>query len=419
MRFAAAAFLALAGLLQGSARAADPIVLGVPTSLGQLDGKEGVNGVVLAVEEINARGGVQVGKEKRLLKVEAIDTRCADPGVPVSDVLLGHEKLILEKGAKFIVYGSFRSEAAIAAMDTVAKYKVPMILAIAMAPTVQTKVKEDPAKYKYTFRSCLNAQGLAKYLAGTMDFLKEQFGFDKVFVMHQDVAWARGTANGVVKTYFEPKGWKIVGVEAYPTGASDFSSGLLKAKAGGAQVILPIFDMPQGGILVKQWKSTKVPALLAGFISPLAGPGAWKTFEGRIDGAINVIFELGSSVSSAKVPESVAFAAAYEKRWGAAIESGHSPAPGYESVHLLAEAIERAGTIDPDAVVAALEKTDRKGVMGRIRFAEDHQVPYGVDPAQEAVGAVVQWRKGKRVVVFPPALAEAKIELPEGLKAAK
>jgi branched-chain amino acid transport system substrate-binding protein len=232
------------------------------------------------------------------------------------------------------------------------------------------------------------------------------------------VAWARGTANGVVKSYFEPKGWKVTGVEAYPTGSSDFSSGLLKARAAGAQVILPVFDMPQSGILVKQWKSTKVPALLAGFISPLAGPGAWKTFEGKIDGAINVIFEVGN-IASAKVPASAVFAAAYEKRWGAPLESGHAPAPGYESVHVLAEAIERAGTIEPDAVVAALEKTDRMGAMGRIRFAEDHQVPYGVDPAQEAVGAVIQWRAGKRVVVYPPALADAKIELPEGLKAAK
>ncbi|MDF1554735.1 MAG: ABC transporter substrate-binding protein [Deferrisomatales bacterium] len=403
----------------GLTLAAEPIVLGVPTSLGFLEGKEGLNAVNLAVEEINAKGGVAVGGKKRPFRVEAIDARGAEPGVPVSDVILAHEKLILEKGAKFIVFGSFRSEAAIAAMDTVAKHKVPMLLGTAMSPAIQGKVKEDYAKYKYTFRVCLNAIYLVKYLAGTMDFLKEQYGFDKVFVMHQDVAWARGTIGATIKNYFEPKGWTVTGVEAYPTGASDFSPGLMKAKATGAQVILPIFDMPQSGILVKQWNSMRVPALLAGFISPLAGPGAWQTFDGKIGGAINVIFELGSSVSSAKVPASVAFSQAYEKRWGAPIEAGHSPAPAYEMVYLLAEAIERAGTIDSDAVVAQLEKSDRQGAMGRIRFSDDHQVVYGFDPAEEAVAAVTQWREGKRVVVFPPSLAEAAIELPEGLKSAK
>lgn len=406
-------------LASTSALAAEPIVIGVPTSLGFLEGKEGLNSVNLAVEEINAKGGVTVDGEKRPFQVEAIDARGAEPGVPVSDVILAHEKLILEDGAKFIVFGSFRSEAAVAAMDTVSKYKVPMLLGTAMSPAVQAKVKEDYDKYKYTFRVCLNAIYLVKYLAGTMNFLKEQYGFDKVFVMHQDVAWARGTIGATIKNYFEPKGWNVVGVEAYPTGASDFSPGLLKAKAKGAQVILPIFDMPQSGILVKQWNSMRIPALLCGFISPLAGPGAWETFDGKIGGAINVIFELGSSIASPKVPASVAFLKDYEKRWGAPIEAGHSPAPAYEMVYLLAAAIERAGSLDPDAVVAELEKSDRQGAMGRIRFSDDHQVVYGFNPAEEAVAAVTQWRDGKRVIVFPPSLAEASIELPEGLKPAK
>jgi branched-chain amino acid transport system substrate-binding protein len=410
--------LAALASLAGPAGAAEPIVLGVPTSLGFLEGKEALNGVLLAVDEINARGGVAVGKEKRAFKVEAIDSRGAEPGVPVSEVLLANEKIILEKKAQFIVVGSLRSEAAVAAMDVMAKHKVPMLLGIAMAPAVQAKVKEDYAKYKYTFRVCLNGGYLVKYLTGVMEQLKQEYGFDKVFVMHQDVAWARGTAQATIKSYFEQNGWTVTGVEAYPTGASDFSPGLMKARAKGAQVILPIFDMPQGGILVKQWKGMKVPALMAGFISPLAGPGAWKTFDGKIDGAVNVIFELGS-VPSPRVAESVAFYDGYRKRFGAEIEAGHAPAPSYEIVHMLAAAIERAGTVDPDAVVAALEKTDRKGAMGRIRFGDDHQVVYGLDPAQEAVGAVVQWRDGKRVIVYPPALADGKIALPEGLKPAK
>lgn len=92
-------------------QAEEPIVLGVPTSLGFLEGKEGLACVNMAVEEINAAGGVKVGDIKRPFKVVAIDARGAEPGVPVAEVIKAHKKLILEDKAQFIVFGSFRSEA--------------------------------------------------------------------------------------------------------------------------------------------------------------------------------------------------------------------------------------------------------------------------------------------------------------------
>ncbi|KPJ74415.1 MAG: amino acid ABC transporter substrate-binding protein, partial [Deltaproteobacteria bacterium SG8_13] len=287
--------------------AADPIVIAVPTSLGFLEGKESHKVVQMAVSEINARGGVRVGGVQRPFEVAAIDIRDAAPGVPVPEALLGIEKIILEKKPAAIVVGPFRSEALIAGMDIIAKYKVPMLGTIAMSPGSEAKLKKDPEKYKYIFRTCLNAVHLVKYLAGTMALINEEFGFNKVYVMHQDVAWARATGEFVKKVYFDKAGWEVVGTEAYPTGTSDFSSALMKARASGAQVIMPIFDMPQSGILVKQWKSMKVPALMAGFISPLAGSGAWKTFDGKIGGAINCIFELGSAIYAANLPQSKDF----------------------------------------------------------------------------------------------------------------
>lgn len=398
--------------------ASDPIILGIPTSLGFLEGKEGLFCVNMAVDEVNKTGGVNVGGIIRPFKVVPIDARGAEPGVPVADVIRAHKKLILEDKADFIVFGSFRSECAIAAMDVVGKYKIPMLLGTAMSPAMEKKVKSNYEKYKYTFRVCLNAVYLIKYLGGTMAYLNKQFGFNKVFIMNQDVAWARKTGDLMIKLVFDKMGWKVVGRQAYPTGSSDFSAALMKVKAKGAQVILPIFDMPQSGILVKQWKSMRIPALIAGFISPLAGPAAWKTFDKKIDGAMNSIFEIGN-IPASKVPKSVEFFNKYRKRYGVPIEAGHSPAPAYEMIYILKDAIERAGTTDADKVVAELEKTDRVGAMGRIRFNDGHQVIYGQDPNETALGCMIQWRKGKRVIVYPESIAEAKIQLPEGLKPVK
>jgi branched-chain amino acid transport system substrate-binding protein len=401
-------------------RAAEPIVIGVATSLGFLEGRESMKAVQMAVDEINAAGGVKVGAATRQFKVESIDLRDAAPGVPVPEALLGLEKIILEKKPTALMVGPFRSEALIAGMDIIAKYKVPLLGTIAMAPGSEKKIKDEPQKYKYVFRTCLNAVHLVKFLAGTMGAINKQFGFNKVYVMTQDVAWARATADLVKSLYFDKSGWTVVGMESYPTGTSDFSSALMKARSQGAQVIMPVFDMPQSGTLVKQWNTMKVPALMAGFISPLAGTEAWKTFEGKIGGVLNTTFELGSAMAASKLPASTDFMNKYQKKYGQEIQAGHGPAPSYESVYILKEAIERAGSLESDAIVAGLEKTDRRGVMGRIRYDEGHQAVYGFDPAETSVSVVSQWTdSGKRVVVFPESLAEGVIQLPAGLKSLK
>jgi branched-chain amino acid transport system substrate-binding protein len=163
-----------------------------------------------------------------------------------------------------------------------------------------------------------------------------------------------------------------------------------------------------------------VPALMAGYISPLGGSDAWKTFDEKIGGAMNCVFELGSALASDKIPASVEFYNGYKKAFGHEIQAGHGPAPSYEAVYILAEAIERAGSLDPDAITAELKKTDRMGAMGRVRFDEGNQAVYGFDPKETAVAAVFQWTgDGKRRIVFPESLAEGKMELPKGLKPVK
>ena len=159
--------LVLGFVFSFSAYGAEPIIIGVPTSTGFVEGKECLTVVKMAVEEINAKGGVKVGSEKRPFKVESIDIRDAAPGVPVPEALLGIEKLILEKKPTALLIGPFRSEALLAGMDIISKYKVPMIGTIAMTPASEEKVKKEPDKYKYIFRTCLNAKYLVQYLIGS------------------------------------------------------------------------------------------------------------------------------------------------------------------------------------------------------------------------------------------------------------
>jgi len=396
----------------------DPIVIGVPTALGSIEGRDGWMAIQLAKDEINAKGGVQVGKTKHKIEVYSIDTREHEPGIPVQDALTATEKLILEKKPHAIALGNFRSEVLLSSMDLVSKYKLPYICSIAMTPLMQKKVTEDYEKYKYIFRNAINAPYLAMYLSGVMGFTKKEFGFNKAYIITQDVLWAKGTGGGLEK-WFKENGWEAVTFDTYATGASDFSPSLIKVRAQKARVIVPIFDMPQSGILLKQARAMQIPALLAGFISPVAPENAWQVFEGEVDGMINTIFEIGPIPVKA-VPKSVAFNENYGKKWGEKARkelSGHGPGPSYDSIYILANAFERAKTVEPEAVIKAIEQTDMSGVIGRIKFGKDHQVIYGFDPKETALGVGFQWVKpGKRVVVFPESVAEGKIQLPPYMK---
>ena len=393
----------------------DVIRVGVPTTLTIFQGDEMLKAVTMAVEEINAAGGVKVGGKKMKIQLFSADLRDALPGVPVADALMGIEKMILDHKVHALLVGPVRSEALLPAMDVVAEHKVPLIGTVAMTPASEAKVKENPEKYKYIFRAGLNARYLVGYVLGSLNHLNKEFGYNKLFCMVQDVMWARGTAKAVSER-MSAAGWEVLGTEAYPTGASDFSSGLIKAKNNGAQAILIMFDMATSSILVKQWGGMKVPGLLLGNISPMAGPDAWTTYEGKIAGTINTVMESGN-MPIPKIPASVAFYENYEKKYGHKIQAPHGPSASYDAVYILAEAIERAGTLDGDALADAIKQTDHQGPMGRVRFDEGNQAVFGNDPAETALGCMFQWREGgKRVVVFPESVAEDKIQLPEWMK---
>ncbi len=401
-----------------TAMAKKPIIIGAPLSTSFLYGWDAERAMTLAVEEINKAGGVKVGRKKRPFKIEVIDTRDLEPGVPVSEALLAVEKLILEKEADFIMGGPVRSEAGLAAMDLLSKYKKISILSTGvLTPAYHARIAENYDKYKYLFR----ITGEAKWIAGGEQIpalveLGQKFNLDRVFIMVQDVAWARGF-GGIFARVMAKKGWTVIGQpEIYPTGSTDFSMGLLKARREKAQVIIIAMDMPESSILLKQWYDMKVPALPFGsIISAAEQPGFWKATEGKGEFTLANVVNAGNAPSNA-TPWTMKFYNAYKKRWGVEPE-GYGTSTSYMAVYVLRDAIEKAGTLDSDAVVAALEKTDLMGVYGRIRFdPKSHQVIPSLDPNEGAVGTIFQWQAGKRVVVFPKSIAMGEIQLPPWMK---
>jgi len=303
-------------------------------------------------------------------------------------------------------------------MGLLSRYKkVSILTAGVLTPKYHARVAEEYNKFKYCFR----ITGEAKWMVGgeiipCLLEIWEKYGLNRLFIMIQDVAHARA-GGGIIAKVMAKKGWTVIGEpKIYPTGATDFSMGLREASKKEAQVILIWMDMPETSILLKQWYDLKVPALPFGsIISAAEQPGFWKATEGKGEFCLANVVNAGN-VPSNVTPWTMEFYEAYAKRWNIEPE-GYGTSSSYMAPYVLKDAIEKAGTLAPDAVIAALEKTDMMGVYGRIRFdPKSHQIIPSLDPAEGAVGTIFQWQAGKRVVVFPKSIAMGEIELPPWMK---
>lgn len=393
---------------------AKPIVIGAPLPTSFLYGWDAERAMTLAVEEVNARGGVNVGGEKRPLKLEVVDTRDLEPSVPVSDALLAVEKLILEKKADFIVGGPARSEAALAAMDLVASNKKVFIATTGFLSTkFEEQVGADYDKYKYSFRISGSAKTMVGEMLATFDYLKEKYGFNKVAIMVQDVAHARAGGD-IMAQQLKGKGWDVMDIEIYPTGTGDYSTGLLKAQKFGAEVLFIWMDMPESSILLNQYADMKLSAIPYGFINTAEQPGFFDATKGKGEYTMVHLVNAGNAPVEATV-STMNFVNAYQKRWNIEPE-GYGTSSSYQAVMTLVAAIEKAQSTESDAVITALEGIDIEGIYGRVRFNQQHQIIPSLDPAEGAVPQVIQWQAGKRVTVFPAKLATAELQLPPWMK---
>jgi len=396
-----------------AAKQGEPIIVGAPVPRASAYGQNGERGMILAAEEINAAGGVNVGGVIRSLKLEIIDSRDEEPGVPTSEVLLAVEKLILQKKADVIAGGPCMSECGMAAMDIYARYKTIDIVSIGCyTPSWDQKFAKKPETYRYSFRESGSVKWYIKEAIDLLQKIKNEHGFNKMFISIDDSLMCRKAA-GIVEKLAKKKGWEIVGIDKHPIGTTDYSVALSECKKSGAQVLFMWAYSPETSILLKQWADMEVPALPIGFIGAAEDPGFWKATKGKGAYTIVTLSETGN-VPTDVTPKAMEFYNAFEKRWGVPPRSTGCVS-AYEALYVLKDAIERAGTLDKDALIAALEKTNLPAVRGTIRFDENHQIIYGYDPKTSVLGCWAQWQDGKRVCIFPDVAATGKIKMPPWL----
>jgi branched-chain amino acid transport system substrate-binding protein len=398
-----------------------PIVLGLPTSFFQPLCKSGKLAVEMAIDEINAKGGIFVKEEgvKRPLSLVTADTRCGEPGTPVQSALMAVDKMITEEKPDAIVVAPFRSEAMVATMDLIAKYKIITLQTIAQTPKLIEIFKGDPEKYKYWFRATTNSTYVGTTAAMTIDSLRKQFKYEKLFLIPQDTIWARAAADAT-KAKLEGFGWKALGYEPVAVGTNDFSPVLSKARTSGAQMLYVVGDMPTLPVCFKQWKSMKIPTMLFLDFAVVTSTKAWGTYGEDLDYVLVMPFPGGTGAPVKALPKSIEFHNHWKEKKYPLMDDPRVVSSAYDAVYILKDAIERAGFVpskNPDKFVSFVEATDMMGVSGRIKFDKStHQQMFNGDPKETSIIVAYQWRAGKMVPVYPELVAEAKVELAPWMK---
>jgi len=309
------------------------------------------NGVTLAVEEWNERGGV-LGK--RVITLIADDQHDPKQAVSVANKLVND-------GAAGII-GHFNSSCSIPASDVYNRAGIPMITPASTNPQLTEK------GYRGVFRVCGRDDQQGRIAA---DFVINQLRLKKVAILHDKTTYGQGLADEF-KRFIHGK-VEVVYYGGIIQGDKDFKTVLTTIKEKKPEIIYFGGVYPEAGLLVKQARELGigVPFMSGdGTIDPkfieIAGAGA---AEGTY---------LTFSPDPKKIPTARRFIDNYEKRFG---EIGPYSIYAYDATNILLTAIREAGTPDGKKVIEKLHSMEFSGALGKIRFDEKGDVtvaPYVV-----------------------------------------
>lgn len=328
--------VALASTLCVGAHAAEPIKIGLVTALsGQsaLAGEAITRGMTVAIDEINAKGGV-LGRKLELVRRD-------DEANPAKGVTAARELIYREKVA--VLFGGLDTPVSIAIVKLANQEKVPF-----MGPwAAGTAVTKNGANPNFAFRVSAVDEIVNR---GMLDYAQKHFSAKKPGMILINNPWGESNEKGLVAA-LDAKGMKAAGIEKFNDGDLDVVPQLSRLKAAGADALFMVGNVGPSAQVVKSldrmgWKVPVVshwgPA--GGRFTELAGPGAkdvhfvqtYSFFGKQSPVGEKVLNALKAKYSDIKGPDDV------------------TPAVGvanaYDAVHLAALAIAKAGSTKGDDV---------------------------------------------------------------------
>jgi branched-chain amino acid transport system substrate-binding protein len=375
------------------AYAAKVIKIGVIGPMAFTQGEGHWRGATLAAEEINAKGGILVGGTRHPIELVKADS---NEFLSIPDATNAVELAITRHKVDFLT-GGFRTEAVLVMQDIAMDYKKIFMGCGAAHPKLCARVTEEYDRYKYWFRvTPINSIYLVKVDFILLGMVAKIMAMElkipkiKVAVVAEKAAWADPIV-AIAQKNFPKMGMEVAGVWRPSAVAKDVTAELSAIQQSGAHIIFITFSSSVGITFAKQAGELKIPAPLVGINVEAQKDGFWAATGGKGNYNLTINTYARVKISDKTIP----FFDKYIKRFG---EAPNYNAGTYEALYILADAVERAGTLDTDKVVAELEKTDRYGTAGRLVFDKSHDVTWGPGYIT-ALGT--QWQDGKNMCVWP------------------
>ena len=383
--------------LSGEKEQTETIKIGVCTDLGNTGGDSTWQGAVLAAEQINAEGGI-LGKQIELVSEDTDEGSLTGDLSKVSTALT---RLLTYHKVDFVIGGMF-DEGNLIIQDIVSEHKKIFISVSAPGDRLTERVLNDYENYKYFFKvSPPNSTALSIGYADSLVALREYTGFNKIAYLAVDVMLFDSYVE-IIESLPELHGFELIYGNRYPPGTVDFTSYFAAAEAAGAEILVPFTLGEEGIVFTKEWYDRQSPLVLWGTNILASTPNYWALTEGKCQHETSTVTAVnaGYPVSTKTLPMIDAYVARWDKK------PGFLATGAYDIIRfILPESLERAGTLETEAVIKALEKVDIETVSTpRFVFTSSHDIMYGSGYNEQYF---FQWQAdGTRVPMYPRELKE-------------
>jgi branched-chain amino acid transport system substrate-binding protein len=400
VRTAAVVTAALAFLPMGEVQAQtkEPIKIGIISEASSIAGTGISHGAQLAVDTINAAGGVD-GRKLEMVLYD--DHSSAADAVRAFQRAVSQDKVVA-------VIGVYISEIALALQPWAARSHVPFITTGSASNEISKHVHDDYDKNKYTFHEFMASRFIADSVCDSIKLaMQPQYSIRTAVIFSEDAAWSTPLDAEYVECL--PKiGVKVLDHVRFSADTGDFTPLFNKIEAQKPDVI--VTGISHVGVQpTVQWAQQQVPVPMMGYSGQATSGTFWNDTNGAAAGIVTLAVAAAGADLTAKTQP---FVSDYLKRFGDA--PPHTGFTTFDSLYVLAEAIKRAGSTDGDKLVAALEKTDYVGTVGRVQFyGRDNDFTHAMKYGPEYVtGVMLQWQNGKQVTLWPKPSSQTKITFP-------
>lgn len=387
--------LFLSFVLNYNAYAQDVFKIGAPlpmTGAGAAFGEKFKKAYTMAIEEINAKGGIN-GKKLELV----IDDTQAKPATAVTNA-----KKLITSDKVIALIGGWSSGVALAVAPVAQENKTPYLLE---HPALDDITKQG---HDYVFRL---QPTTGMYSAALEDFLenvvypKEKKKL-KVAYLYLDNAFGQGIAKNGVIPFLQSKKDKfdLVISDAYNEKAMDYKPLLIKVKNANPDIVILTSYLTDGILLAKQTKEIGLKAKL--FSGTGAGHSMQDIYE-KSGGAVEGYFSSGPWHGEINSPQWKKWRQEWEKKFK--YVPGEHEIEGYVAIYVLADALKNVKSKDitkqREELQQGLKSVNITTIFGKVKF--ENFGGYTNQNKAHSLTALAQWQNGKLLQVWPKSAAEA------------